>query len=363
MNMRNKKLKVALVGIHPPPYGGVSIHIQRLQDLCLANNIKCVVFDVSRNIKKIKGVININHLSNWWRILFSRQDVIHAHTTSKHWKMPAIFYFLARVKGAKYMLSYHSLRYKPQDFSTIERWMMKYILSSADYLIADSPEVRDRIIDLIKHTYKLTIIPAFLPPITTQNKTNGIPQYIQDFMANHSPVITAGAFRIVFYNRQDLYGIDMCIEMCTRLKSLYPRIGVVFCLPNIGDYNYFTKLRQDIKDNGISDNFLFITEALNEVYPIWQKGDIFVRPTNSDADAISLREALYLKTPSIASDISPRPKGTVTFRNRDIDDFTDCVKTIWENYPKYKAMVNSLVIDNGGDEILTLYKSLVGNIN
>ena len=37
--------------------------------------------------------------------------------------------------------------------------------------------------------------------------------------------------RIAFHNGYDLYGIDMCIDLCANLKNSCPKIGFVFCLP------------------------------------------------------------------------------------------------------------------------------------
>jgi glycosyltransferase involved in cell wall biosynthesis len=358
MSKWSGELKVALVGIYPPPYGGVSVHVQRLHARCLSNNIRCTVYDVSRRVKKAQNVVNVTRIWNWPRILASRQDVIHVHTTSMHWEIPAIFYYLARIKGSKYVLSYHSLRYSPQDFSPPGRWMMKVILSSAAHCIAVNPEIRDGLIALGARTDKISVIPAFLPPAANLHKIDEIPREVRDFMENHSPVISAGAFRMVFHDGQDRYGIDMCIEMCTRLKSIYPRVGVVFCLPEIGDRAYFARLQQEIKDKNVADSFLFVTKHPGEVYPIWQKSDIFVRPTNSDGDAVSLREALYLKTPSVASDAAPRPEGTVIFRNRDVEDFIARVKMVWDNYDDYREKTNSLKIESGLKEILQVYRGV-----
>ena len=46
-----------------------------------------------------------------------------------------------------------------------------------------------------------------------------------------------------------------------------------------------------------------------------------VRPTNTDGDALSIREAMYFKISVIASDVTTRPENTIIFKNRDLDDF------------------------------------------
>lgn len=107
----------------------------------------------------------------------------------------------------------------------------------------------------------------------------------------------------------------------------------------------------------MEDNFLFQTNPY-QFYPILMKSDIFTRPTTSDGDAISLREALYLKTPSVASDVVPRPEGTVLFKNRDVADFIDRVKMVWDNYSYYKSKMESLEVENGLSKTLGVYRSL-----
>ena len=131
-------------------------------------------------------------------------------------------------------------------------------------------------------------------------------------------------------------------------------------MPDIGDHDYFSKLKQAIREKNIEDGFLFVTQPLDEIYPIWQKSDIFVRPTSSDGDAVSLREALYLKTPSVASDVVSRPEGTVLFKNRDVADFIARVKMVWDNYDYYKSRMESIEMTSGLSEILKVYRSLAG---
>ena len=211
MAKKTGELKVALVGSYPPPYGGVSIHVQRLHAQCLDNHIQCTVFNNSRYVKRVKHILNLSRVWNWPRILISRQDIIHVHTTSMHWKIPALFFYLAKIKGAKFILSYHSLRYNAQDFSLPGRKMIRVILTSAARCIADSWEIKEGLLSLGAKPERISVIPAFLPPAINQRKIDEIPREVREFMESHTPVISAGAFRVVLYNGQDRYGIDMCI--------------------------------------------------------------------------------------------------------------------------------------------------------
>ncbi len=347
-------LRVAQVGIYPPPYGGVSIHIQRLHAFCLAQNIKSTVFDISRQAKRARNVMNVKRFWNWPRLLASRQDIIHVHTTSRHWVSTAVFFCLARLKGARFVLTYHSLRYSRGDFGPLGRRVMKALLSSAEWCIAVSPQVKDGLIALGARADRISVVPAYLPPVIKDEEIAEIPPAVWEFMAAHKPVISANAFNNIKYHGEDLYGIDMCIELCAALKDVFPGVGVVFCLPNIGDREYFAELKRRITEKDISNNFLFQTKPC-QFYPVLMKSDIFVRPTSSDGDAVSLREALYLEIPSAASDAATRPEGTVIFKNRDVSDFIASVKKVWENYADYKKKAASLKMPDIMGEILAIY--------
>ena len=50
----------------------------------------------------------------------------------------------------------------------------------------------------------------------------------------------ANAFRISFYDNEDLYGIHLSIELMKRLvENGYKDIGFIYVIPDIRDYAYF----------------------------------------------------------------------------------------------------------------------------
>jgi glycosyltransferase involved in cell wall biosynthesis len=94
-------------------------------------------------------------------------------------------------------------------------------------------------------------------------------------------------------------------------------------------------------------------------YPILARSHLFLRPTNTDGDAISIRESLYYKIPVIASNVVDRPEGTILFKNRDIQELYKKTVEVIENYENYKEKLKDIKINDNAEKILILYKRLL----
>ena len=357
---RKDRLKIALIGPCPPPYGGVSVHVQRLWAFLLSNRIQCTVYNLSPYLKKGRNVINIRKIKNLPHILNPKGSIIHIHNSGINLKEIMIFSLLSKFRGRELIMTFHSLRDDVEHFNLLKKMILRVFMGLISHYVAVGPQIKNKLLFLNVNSNKISVIPAFLPPTIKQRDISEIPQEIWDFIENHNPVISANAFRIKFYNNQDLYGIDMCVDLCANLMIAHPQIGLVFCLPNIGDYGYFNKMKQQIVEKGIENNFLFVRRPY-QFYPILMKSDLFVRPTNTDGDAVSIREALHFKIPAVASDIVPRPEGSVTFKNRHIDDFILKVKDILDNYEWYKKRLESVKLEDNFEKIVGVYQKLISS--
>ena len=352
-------MKIALIGPYPPPYGGISVHIQRMAAHLEAEGIECVIYDDSGTEKSEKNVICINNLKSWLPkyFFFAKEDVIHYH--SPNWILRIIFGLMG-FWGKKTIISIHgeSLSDSLKSAGWFRKKIIIFALKHTSFIIADNQNIEKLVLSVGVSPSKVEVIPAFIPPVIKEESYNNIPEYVWDFISSHKPIISANAANISFYEGVDLYGLDMCVELVYALKKNYPDIGLVFCLPVIGNLEYFKKLKQRMEHKGILNNILFITEPLPEVYPIWRESDIFVRATCTDGDALSIREAMYFKIPVVTSDIVPRPEGVVLFKNRDAQDFIEKTKDVLDNLKLYKSKLNNLKTERGFDKIIGIYKNL-----
>ncbi|MCA1592647.1 MAG: glycosyltransferase, partial [Acidobacteria bacterium] len=163
---------------------------------------------------------------------------------------------------------------------------------------------------------------GFLPP-PPEEESKIVETYTSEtlaFVEAHRPLIVANGFRIVAHKGVDLYGLDMCVELVGALKKTCPRIGLVFALGEFEDAKYREKIERRIGELDIAGN-IHLMAGQKEIWPLFRRADLMVRPTYTDGYAVSLAEALYLNCPAVASDVSERPPDAILFHNRDQKEF------------------------------------------
>lgn len=356
--------RIALVGMYPPPIGGVSVHVKRLKKEVDDVLGSCIVHDLGGDQKAAEGVVPFANSWSWfWSFLIGRfsASVVHYHGSS--WRFRAFAAFLLKLRSVKSVFTIHSLREELEEVSLITKACIMFALRFGDFFIVVAPHIQQKLLGWGARPQNIAIIPGFIPPRIEQEDFSGIPDYIWTFIDQHTPVVTANAYRISFFRGEDLYGIDLCVQLCVKLRATFPNIGFVFCLPDIGDQIYFEKLQHQLVENRLNSNFLFVHEQI-EYYPILAKADLFVRPTNTDGDAISVREALSLKTSVVCSDVVSRPDGVVLFKNRDLPDLVEksrqSLELIFSIGHSEKAQNSNAVSDfSSTDAILRIYNRLL----
>jgi glycosyltransferase involved in cell wall biosynthesis len=310
-------MKYFVIGPYPPPLGGVSVFVYRFikQLKEHGHNASNVDFYKYSPVQKIIFLISI---------LINPKEVTY-HLNSIHYSI--LMALLLRIfPDHRVFYSHSGTGIKQQQ--GFRKWVFAKFLKSVDECIF----VGDHIIqEYVAQGYKLPlntrIQPAFIPPPLEEEEMiwKSYDEVVRKFIKNHSPILVANAYRITFLDNIDLYGLDMCVELTALLKKKFPNIGFLFALAEIGEKDYFTKINERIVELDISSNFLFLT-GQKELWPIFRKARVMIRPTYKDGFGISLSEALYLGCTAIASDVCNRPEGTVLFGNRNLPELKEIVE-------------------------------------
>ena len=302
-----KKPKVLLVG----PYtaiGGVSMHIKRLAAL-LKNDFE---FDfVDESPESTTGIFHLRsgNLFKYFSLL-NNAEIVHIHTSI--WWIRGFHIFWAKLLGKKIVVSFHALL-ELQNSPNIG--LIKFYTKWANKIIV----VNQEMVALLDNS-KTQVKEAFLPP--DLNSEPNLPKELEEIIQRNSDkkIIVSNAFRLDMHNNEDLYGLDLMVDVAARIKSENLPYKIIFVVASQDDKYGFLKINQErIEKENLQEQIEIFNHPISFVKLI-EKADLVVRATNTDGDALTVREALYLQKPIIASDAVNRPDGTFTFQNRNSSD-------------------------------------------
>ncbi|CEH27624.1 hypothetical protein AM501_16530 [Aneurinibacillus migulanus] len=325
--MRKTK-SVAEIGVYPPPAGGISVHVERLCDRLEQKQVPFIIYDGNgEGGEKNRAVVAIPEIEKWsWKYIWQKnEDIIHNHFL--RWQMRFTLSLL-KLKGKKVVHTVHSLRNDSEQLGLAQRIMVYLTGLLSDHFVAVSDEIKEKLLELRIPERKISVIPAFIPPtVDMETDIKRIPAYILEVFDRYSHVIVANGGVGNLYNGDELYGLDLCIDMFSKLARENKQLGFVYCITHVVDQDLLERYEERIAAHGLEERFLLVYEKI-PFYPLIQKAALFVRPTVSDGDAVSIREALYFGTPTVSSDVVKRPNGVVTFANRDAEDFTKACREV-----------------------------------
>ncbi len=322
--MTNKTIHI---GPMPPPLGGISVYLYRLSK---KNDDSNTLFIDETSIDKYQFL----------KVLLSGgRNLIVYHSPSLHRRV--LLYLASLFSTNRYAIISHGqgLENSYNQSNLLIKWLLKKTILKAEYIQVVGKHLVEFLITVGYEKNKIKVQNAFIePPLDDEDRIlKTYSDKLNNFISTKEKIIIANASALVFYkDGSDLYGLDMCIELTSKLKKEYPNVGFIFALANEkANVEYLNKMKQKIKELEIEQNFYFIT-GQKELWPLFKKADLMIRPTTTDGDALSIREAMYLGCPAVASDVSDRPKGTIMFKNRDINDlYEKSIKVLKDNGIQY----------------------------
>lgn len=327
-NIQNKK--IAIFGILPPPLGGVSIHIQRVTDLFLSRHNKVVFFPIEQWIRKL-FFLYVVKACIW--LFKTKPDLVYYHGTYlKKSEIELLFLVLIK-KLLKYhlVLVDHDSRHL-KGKTGIRAKLFSWITRNIDHIVCIGEATYHSYQDSHNVVSHLSVESAFIsPPLHREAAIEATyPSSINIFMHDHTPVLLLSASHVMVIDQQDIYGIDKTIIMLASLKETFPDVGLIIGLAQVLNTSHFKTLQHMMREYDVAEN-IFILYGNKELWPLLKKIDIFLRPTVSDGDSISVREAIYFKVPVVASNICMRPKECYCYDNLQEQDYYIKVNEVISN--------------------------------
>lgn len=353
--------RINLIGPYPPPMGGISVHIKRTQSYLVSKNIECIIFNEFKHDNIDQNVFGIKNFKSFlFKIPFLRGKIVHFHTIDKRVRMLLGMY---KLLGKKVILTVHgqSLVEQLNTSSSFIRYLLIKSLKKIDKIICVNPANTQELLELGFEENKIVTLPAYIHPIESTNDYFKLPLNIREFLESDGFLICANGC-IRFYNQQDLYGLDMLIELMKKLVSNNKDIKLIFAVLDVHGQNpnekrYYKQLKKRIQKSGLEEQILLFEVEDTEFYPILKKCNLFIRPTNVDGYGVSIAEALHFGIPSIASDVCKRPDGTILFNSRNQQDLYVKVCDVINNYERYKGRIENINLEDTGMKLVEIYQN------
>jgi len=274
---------------------------------------------------KVSGALDlgrelVRHAADEW--------VFQVHTNghnAKSW-MIALACGIASQFGPGSTLTLHSgiaPRYMRTASPSMRR-LMRFACVLHRQVICVNDEIGAAVAELGIGKDRIQVAPAFLP-ITVPEVV--IPTEIGTWLARHSPVLSS----VMFFRPE--YGFELLVDAMGRLRERYPRIG---CIVVGGEDRDHARALVDSRE--LHKNVLLAGDLDHELcLAIMSRSAVFVRPTYRDGDSISVREALALGVPVVASDVGTRPEGARLFEAGDVEGLMQGVEECLKVRPGWVA--------------------------
>lgn len=300
-------MRVLLIGDYPPPYGGVAIHVQQLHRFLRGRGVEAKVLDIGKGGRPVPDVIPVQSLARFGLRLagfLSAGWTVHVHTSGnnpKSWMLAAAASVPAP-RSARVITLHSGLLPDYLAGSSARRSLARAALAGYSRVAAVSPAVKAALVGCGVPEGKILVQPAFCG---SQVKPGPVTAAVELARAQRKPLLAMA------HHPSPVYGRMVMFRALRMLAEDLPQVGLAVFGPGTRTPEFARDAREThvapyLEDLGELDH--------EEVLGLLSRCDAFIRPTTHDGDAISVREALALGVPCVASDVCARPEGTYLFR-------------------------------------------------
>jgi glycosyltransferase involved in cell wall biosynthesis len=289
---------------------------------------------------------------------------VHYHHS--HWSQLVAVAVAARGDSRRYVVTFHGheiLRALDSRIPIVGR-LTRWALRQFDDVIAVSDELAGGLRNYVDDR-RVRTIPAFLAP--GPGEAAALDEDTERFLARASPAVVVSCSRLPsLLRRSDPYGLDLAVTAFCFAARDHPTLGLVVFVggPDFTHRGrkYLGILTRRVAAAGFSDRFHVVAQA--PLAPAFRHDVVYMRPSRTDGDAVSIREALAMDVPVIASDVVGRPIGTVTFPTADVRALTAELQGLLERRAGIRAPAASRERQGDSDRVferlVAIYRSRDG---
>jgi glycogen synthase len=346
-------MRVLQLGPYPPPHGGVQSNLVAIRNFLRRRNISCAVINITRHRKPEADEVYYPKSAIELLVLLKRldYDILHLHLGGMltH-RLLSLGLVCTLQHGSKSVMTFHSGGYPttPEGKATGPSSFAGFVLRRFDALIGVNPEIVNffQKLGIAKERTRLIYPYAFGPE---NDAANTLPDQLLSFFAQHAPVLISVGLL------EPEYDLPLQIEAIGQLRKKFSNAGLII----IGSGSLEPELRNQIAAQPYAEHILLTGDVphATTMQAIGQ-AQLMLRTTLYDGDAVSVREAIHLGTPVIATDNGMRPAGVHLVPKSNLPALLQAIEQHLSAKPPARQHV-SVADESNLQAVLDLYEGLL----
>ena len=292
-------MRVLQLGPYPPPHGGVQTNLVAIRNYLLQHGSTAPVINLTRHRQPDADDVYYPHSAKelLQRLVHLQYDVVHLHIGGNlSNRLLGLALVCASMPGTKAVLTFHSGGFPSSEAGKAigSRSLAGFVLRRFDRLIAVNAEIEKFFARCGAAPSKIRMI--FPHSLATPPEDTPLPQAVQQFFDSHQHVLLSVGLL------EPEYDLELQIDVLEQ----FPGVGLLI----IGSGSLEAQLQKMIASKSYGKDILLAGDVPHAAtLRAIQQCDVLLRTTHYDGDSISVREALHLGTPVIASNNGMRPVG------------------------------------------------------
>jgi glycogen synthase len=346
-------LDVLILGPYPPPFGGVSAHVDRVAHAVRTRGLAVGVanhFPDRRRDGLIVADLRRNPLRYWLVLRRAEARIVHYHHS--RWSTLVSTALALRHRTAPTVATVHGRELEPYLGSRVPgvARLTRRALRTFDVLIAVSAEI-ERSLQRIGPPVEM--IPAYIPAGDNQGRLS---PRTEAFLRGGTNLLVAAYRLTVDRHGRTIYGLETAIQSFAQVAGVRPDLRLAIFLANDPRSHRESERLRSLIEDGTDENVrrriaVCRGEPLTPAFPLTA---VYLRPTLTDGDAVSIREAVAAGVPVLASDVVGRPAGVRTL-GPNVSDWSEAI--LQSLAPRKRASPGAAAEDPLA-ELLSIYDRL-----
>lgn len=346
-------MRVLQLGPFAPPHGGVQANLTAIREALLERGIACPVVTLTRSPNASTDDADVYRPQNAFQfirfLIRLRYDIVHLHLGGNlTFRLLGVTLLCTLLPRRKSVLTFHSGGYASTGAGTTARpsTLRGFIFRRVDKIIGVNREIVQMFERFGVSTDKVRLIPPHA--LKTPASDTEIPQRLREFIETHEPVLLSVGLL------EHEYSLPLQIEVLGLVRKSYPKAGLIM----IGSGSQEQALQNLIEKQSYASDIMLCGDTEHDVtIKVIAKSDLMLRTTVYDGDAISVREAIHMGTPVVATNNGMRPNGVRLISAPNLNELDVAIKECLAA-PKKSASVSKDENENI-EAVLELYQELM----